>query len=100
MVMAATGRSCEAVKGVQGATIMSSTFCPDCEGEITLDPRVVLGHRLICPHCGVDLEVIHLDPVWLDWTYVRGGEAWGDYQIADWIGSGLSRGAWAAQDMS
>ena len=79
---------------------MSSTFCPDCEGEITLDPHVVLGQRLTCPHCGVDLEVIHLDPVWLDWTYVRSGEIWGEYRSDDWMGSELSRGAWAAQDMS
>ena len=79
---------------------MSTTFCPDCEGEITLDPQVVLGQRLTCPHCDVDLEVIHLDPVWLDWTYVRSGESWGEYRSDDWMGSELSRGAWVAQDMS
>jgi lysine biosynthesis protein LysW len=79
---------------------MSSTFCPDCEAAITLDPPVILGQRFACPHCQVDLEVIHLDPVWLDWTYVRSGEDWGEYQNAGWVGTELSHGAWTAQDMS
>jgi lysine biosynthesis protein LysW len=79
---------------------MSSTFCPDCEAEIALNPHVVLGQRLACPHCHVDLEVIHLDPVWLDWTYVRSREDGGGYQNGAWAGTELSQGAWAAQDMS
>ena len=79
---------------------MSSTFCPDCEGEITLNPPVVLGQTLACPHCQVDLEVIHLDPIWLDWTYVRNREVWGDSPSAESVGSELSPGAWVPQDMS
>lgn len=78
---------------------MSSTFCPDCDGEIALNPDVSLGQRLACPHCHVDLEVIHLNPVWLDWTYVRSGEDWGEYQSAEWVDTGISHGAWSAQDM-
>lgn len=79
---------------------MSSTFCPDCEGEIKLNPPAVLGQKLACPHCQVDLEVIHLDPVWLDWTYVCNGEDRDEYPGAEWATNELSHGAWAPHDMS
>ncbi len=78
---------------------MSSTFCPDCDGEIAVDLHVSLGQRIACPHCHVDLEVIHLNPVWLDWTYVRSEEDWGEVQSAEWVDTQLSHGAWAAQDV-
>ncbi|NOZ51264.1 MAG: lysine biosynthesis protein LysW [Chloroflexi bacterium] len=43
----------------------TSPTCPECEAEITLaDPMI--GEIVPCPDCGVDLEVIKLDPVSLD----------------------------------
>lgn len=43
----------------------TNTTCPECEAEITLiDP--MLNEIVPCPDCGVDLEVISLDPVRLD----------------------------------
>ena len=35
--------------------------CSECDAEITLDD-VVEGEIIVCPDCGVDLEVISLDP--------------------------------------
>lgn len=40
---------------------MSAT-CPECEAEISLDPGVELNEIIVCPECGVDLEIIGLAP--------------------------------------
>ena len=36
-------------------------ICPECEAEIPLD-GVVVGEIIVCPDCGVDLEVLALQP--------------------------------------
>ena len=36
-------------------------ICPECEAEIPLD-GVVVGEIIVCPDCGVDLEVLTLQP--------------------------------------
>ncbi len=41
------------------------SLCPECEGSLVLDDPMV-GEILPCPYCGVDLEVIALDPLQLD----------------------------------
>lgn len=35
--------------------------CSECDAEITLE-NVVQGEIIVCSDCGVDLEVISLDP--------------------------------------
>jgi alpha-aminoadipate carrier protein LysW len=35
--------------------------CPECDGTLNLD-NVVVGEIIVCPDCGVDLEVTSLDP--------------------------------------
>ena len=35
--------------------------CPECEAEITLE-KPLRGEIIVCPDCGIDLEVISLDP--------------------------------------
>ena len=47
---------------------MASTFCPDCDEKIVLNPARV-GQKLSCPHCDADLEVISVEPLELDWAY-------------------------------
>jgi lysine biosynthesis protein LysW len=47
----------------------NSTYCPECDGKITLNPHASLGQKLSCPHCDADLEVISLEPLELDWAY-------------------------------
>jgi len=40
-------------------------YCPECDAEIAEEFEDV-GELLTCPECGVDLEVISLDPVEFD----------------------------------
>lgn len=42
-------------------TNTSTAQCPECDTEISLD-GVVEGEIVVCPDCGVDLEVISMDP--------------------------------------
>ncbi len=40
--------------------------CPECAAEVELADDVELGEILVCPDCGVELEVIELHPVKVD----------------------------------
>ena len=40
--------------------------CPDCEAEVHVDTDVDKGEVVSCEECGIDLEVVGLDPVELD----------------------------------
>jgi alpha-aminoadipate carrier protein LysW len=40
-------------------------YCPECDAEIDEEFEDV-GEIITCPECGVDLEVISLDPVEFD----------------------------------
>lgn len=48
---------------------MASTFCPDCDGKLTINPAAKIGQRLVCTHCDAELEVISTEPLELDWAY-------------------------------
>lgn len=41
------------------------SYCPECEAEIDGEFEDI-GDLVSCPECGVDLEVISLDPVEFD----------------------------------
>ena len=41
---------------------MATVICPECEGQIELAAGTEIGEILVCPDCGVDLEVISIDP--------------------------------------
>jgi alpha-aminoadipate carrier protein LysW len=48
----------------KGAITMShETTCPECAAPIELAPDTIQGEILQCPECGVELEVMSLDPV-------------------------------------
>jgi alpha-aminoadipate carrier protein LysW len=36
--------------------------CPECAAEISLAENTEIGEIIVCPECGVDLEVIGLEP--------------------------------------
>ena len=36
--------------------------CTECDAEITLAAGTEVGEIIVCPDCGVDLEVVELDP--------------------------------------
>ena len=41
---------------------MSTISCPECAAEITLVTGTEVGEIIVCPDCGVDLEVTALEP--------------------------------------
>jgi alpha-aminoadipate/glutamate carrier protein LysW len=53
-----------------------SAQCSECDAEITLD-NVVQGEIIVCSDCGVDLEVISLDPPTLELAPME-EEDWGE----------------------
>ena len=52
------------------------TNCPECAAEIDLQD-VVQGEIVVCPDCGIDLEVISLDPPQLELAPME-EEDWGE----------------------
>jgi alpha-aminoadipate carrier protein LysW len=40
--------------------------CPECEGDVHVDIEADKGEIVDCDECGVQLEVVGLDPVELD----------------------------------
>lgn len=41
---------------------MRTVECVECAAEIALDEQLLLGEIVECPDCGVELEVVQLDP--------------------------------------
>jgi alpha-aminoadipate/glutamate carrier protein LysW len=41
---------------------MSTITCPECEARIELEASTEAGEIIVCSDCGVDLEVITLEP--------------------------------------
>jgi len=41
-------------------------ICPECEADIPIPDGTVEGEIIQCPDCGVELEVLSLDPPVLD----------------------------------
>jgi alpha-aminoadipate carrier protein LysW len=62
------------------AQVMARAFCPDCDGVVRFNTHARLGQKLVCPHCGIDLVVISVEPLDLDWAYVRTETEWGDIE--------------------
>jgi alpha-aminoadipate carrier protein LysW len=40
--------------------------CIECGGELNLAADLEVGEIVVCPDCGVELEVMSLDPVALE----------------------------------
>ncbi len=45
---------------------MPAAACPECEEKVYVDAESEQGDVVSCEECGVDLEVVGLDPVELD----------------------------------
>lgn len=61
--------------GPSGRYMMAE--CPECAAEIQLDDNVEEGEIIVCPDCGVELEVISLDPIVLEMAPAE-AEDWGE----------------------
>ncbi len=53
------------------------TNCPECDGEILFESSTEAGEILVCPDCGVDLEVISVKPAKVDLAPME-QEDWGE----------------------
>jgi alpha-aminoadipate/glutamate carrier protein LysW len=51
--------------------------CPECEGEVTIPAGAQTGEILVCPDCGIELELTNLEPVALSLAPVE-AEDWGE----------------------
>jgi alpha-aminoadipate carrier protein LysW len=51
--------------------------CPECAADITLADDTLQGEIVQCPDCGVELEVISLDPLTLELAPAE-EEDWGE----------------------
>jgi lysine biosynthesis protein LysW len=46
---------------------MPKTHCPNCDAVIKMD-RPGEGYIIVCLGCGVELEIVNVDPFELDFT--------------------------------
>ena len=44
----------------------NQTNCPECAADFSLADDTVQGEIVQCPDCGVELEVMSLNPITLD----------------------------------
>jgi len=56
---------------------MNTAICPECEAEIALEKGTEVGEIIVCPDCGVDLEVTSLDPAAVELAPME-EEDWGE----------------------
>ena len=40
--------------------------CIECGGDVTFDETPMVGEIVQCPDCGVELEVVELDPLTIE----------------------------------
>lgn len=45
---------------------MRESDCPECGAAISLGEDTIQGEILQCPDCGIELEVVSLDPLELE----------------------------------
>lgn len=45
---------------------MPTATCPECDEKVYVDADSEQGDTVSCEECGVDLEVVGLDPIELD----------------------------------
>ena len=45
---------------------MPTAICPECDEEVFVDAESEQGDTVSCDECGVELEIVGLDPIELD----------------------------------
>ena len=53
------------------------TECPECAAEIQLAADAIVHEIVVCPDCGMELEVVNLDPPTVDYA-PQEEEDWGE----------------------
>jgi lysine biosynthesis protein LysW len=59
---------------------MPAVFCLECTRLIKLATLPVEGQVIPCPHCGIHLEVLEVDPLELDWVSAPTSEGHEDWE--------------------
>lgn len=47
------------------------TNCLDCQKELELPEQAEIGDVLVCDECGVEMEIISVEPIELDYLMVE-----------------------------
>jgi alpha-aminoadipate/glutamate carrier protein LysW len=58
------------------------SYCPECEAVIDEEFEDI-GELISCPECGVDLEVISIDPVEFDLAPIDDEEEGDEFRLDD-----------------
>ena len=45
---------------------MNTATCPECDATVTFTDEPMTGEIIECPECGMELEVISIDPLTLE----------------------------------
>jgi alpha-aminoadipate carrier protein LysW len=61
-----------------------TVVCPECSEDVYVDAESEQGDTVSCDECGVDLEVVGLDPFELDVYQEKGSERDVDYDSYDY----------------
>ena len=56
---------------------MNTVSCPEYAADITLEESTEVNEIIVCPDCGVDLEVTSLDPAAVELAPME-EEDWGE----------------------
>jgi alpha-aminoadipate/glutamate carrier protein LysW len=56
---------------------MATVTCPECAAEFPIESGVELHEIIVCPDCGVDLEVTSLNPASVELAPME-AEDWGE----------------------
>ncbi|MAT41810.1 MAG: lysine biosynthesis protein LysW [Anaerolineaceae bacterium] len=56
---------------------MENIICVECDAEFSVNESVEESEILVCPDCGVDLEVISVNPLTVDLAPME-EEDWGE----------------------
>lgn len=56
---------------------MIKVICVECSADIELEQNTEVGEIIVCPDCGVDLEVVSLDPAVVELAPME-QEDWGE----------------------
>ncbi len=56
---------------------VTAVLCPECEAQLTLPAGLMAGEIVVCQDCGVELEVLSVNPMTLALA-PQEAEDWGE----------------------
>jgi lysine biosynthesis protein LysW len=62
---------------------MATTQCSECDEEIEIAGRTRLGQKIVCNHCGAQLEVVATTPLEVAPAQEEDDDLWDDDEFED-----------------